>query len=94
MSLAAGGQNVHGALCGRGSGTWDAYRQPDRITVPLKRAGKRGEGKWKPIGWDQLIEELCEGGKLFAWFGCLFWLIVWVIMVITGGIATLLGAIF
>lgn len=69
MSLAAGGQNVHGALCGRGNGTWDAYRQPDRITVPLKRAGKRGEGKWKPIGWDQLIEELCEGGKLFADLG-------------------------
>lgn len=69
MSCAKGGQQVRGALCGRGNGTWDAYRQPDRITVPLKRAGKRGEGKWKPIGWDQLIEELVEGGKLFADLG-------------------------
>lgn len=69
MSYAVGGQQVRGALCGRGNGTWDAYRQPDRITVPLKRAGKRGEGKWKPIGWDQLIEELVEGGKLFADIG-------------------------
>ena len=32
-----------------------------------------------------------EGGKLFAWFGCLFWLIVWVVMVVTGGIAAFLG---
>ena len=35
-----------------------------------------------------------EGGKLFAWFGCLFWLIVWVIMVVTGGIATFLAFLF
>ena len=69
MSFAAGGQNVRGTLCGRGNGTWDAYSQPDRITVPLKRAGKRGEGKWKPISWDQLIEEVVEGGKLFAEIG-------------------------
>ena len=43
--------------------------QPDRITVPLKRAGKRGEGKWKPISWDQLIKEVTEGGKIFADLG-------------------------
>ena len=35
-----------------------------------------------------------EGGKLFAWFGCLFWLIVWVVMVVTGGIAAFLGMLF
>ena len=34
--------------------------------MPLKRAGKRGEGKWKPISWDDLIKEVTEGGKLFA----------------------------
>ena len=34
----------------------------------------------------------CVG--LFAWFGCLFWLIVWVIMVVTGGIATFLAFLF
>ena len=34
------------------------------------------------------------GGKLFAWFGCLFWLIVWVVMVVTGGIAAFLGMLF
>ncbi len=69
MSCAPNGQDVRGTLCGRGNGTWDAYRQPGRITVPLKRAGARGEGKWVPISWDQLIEEVVEGGRLFADLG-------------------------
>ena len=70
MSYANGGGNLtRGTLCGRGQGTQDGYGQPDRVTIPLKRAGKRGEGKWKPISWDQLIKEVTEGGKLFADIG-------------------------
>ena len=69
MSQARGGQDVRGTICGRGNATFDAYAQPDRITVPLKRAGKRGEGKWEPISWDQLITEVVEGGKLFEDIG-------------------------
>lgn len=67
MSYANGkGNSTRGTICGRGNATWNAYSQPDRITMPLKRAGKRGEGKWKPISWDQLIKEVTEGGQLFA----------------------------
>ena len=70
MSYANGyGNSTHGTICARGQGTWDMYNQPDRITTPLKRAGKRGEGKWKPISWDQLITEVVEGGKLFEEIG-------------------------
>ena len=70
MSYANGAGNVtRGTVCGRGQATQDGYAQPDRITMPLKRAGKRGEGKWKPISWDQLIKEVTEGGKLFAEIG-------------------------
>ena len=70
LSYANGkGNQLRGTVCGRGNGTFDGYTQPDRITVPLKRAGKRGEGKWKAIGWDQLIKEVTEGGKLFAEIG-------------------------
>lgn len=70
MSYANGGGNLtRGTICGRGNGTLDAVSQPGRITTPLKRAGKRGEGKWKPISWDQLIKEVTEGGKLFADIG-------------------------
>lgn len=70
MSYANGyGNSTRGTSCGRGQATQDGYGQPDRITMPLKRAGARGEGKWKPISWDQLIKEVTEGGKLFADIG-------------------------
>ncbi len=65
----AKGAAMPGTMCARGMATWDGYSQPDRITTPLKRAGKRGEGKWKAISWDQLIEEVTEGGRLFAEIG-------------------------
>ena len=67
MSYANGkGNETRGTVCGRGNGVLDAVSQANRITVPLKRAGKRGEGKWQPISWEQLITEVTEGGKLFA----------------------------
>ncbi len=70
MSFANGeGNTTRGTLCGRGQGTQATYEQPDRITQPLKRTGKRGSGKWKPISWDQLIQEVTEGGKLFSDIG-------------------------
>lgn len=56
-------------LCARGNATLEAHYDPYRILVPLKRAGKRGEGKWKPITWEQAIQETVEGGELFKEFG-------------------------
>ncbi|MCB2180632.1 MAG: molybdopterin-dependent oxidoreductase [Desulfobulbaceae bacterium] len=42
---------------------------PYRLLKPLKRAGKRGEGKFEPIEWEQLIREVSQGGRLFAHLG-------------------------
>lgn len=39
---------------------------PYRITQPLKRVGKRGEGKWEPISYEQLVDEVVNGGDLFG----------------------------
>ncbi|WP_163464243.1 hypothetical protein, partial [Escherichia coli] len=37
-----------------------------RILEPMKRVGKRGEGKWERISFEQLIKEVVEGGDLFG----------------------------
>jgi tetrathionate reductase subunit A len=44
----------------------EIQNSPYRITQPLKRVGKRGEGKWEPISYEQLISEITEGGDLFG----------------------------
>ncbi|WP_261817748.1 tetrathionate reductase subunit A [Vibrio gallicus] len=52
--------------CARGNAMLEIRNSPYRITQPLKRAGKRGEGKWQPISYEQLLEEVVEGGDLFG----------------------------
>lgn len=32
----------------------------DQLLYPLKRAGERGEGKWKRISWDQALDEIAD----------------------------------
>lgn len=44
----------------------EIQNSPYRITQPLKRVGKRGEGKWEPLSYEQLISEITEGGDLFG----------------------------
>jgi tetrathionate reductase subunit A len=57
---------VDGSLCPKGqSGLQTAY-DPYRIRKVLKRAGKRGENRWVTVPFAQAVEEICEGGKLFA----------------------------
>lgn len=63
------GHDHRGTLCARGNGTLEAHYDPMRILVPLKRNGARGEGKWKPIAWEDAVEEVVEGGKLFEELG-------------------------
>jgi anaerobic selenocysteine-containing dehydrogenase len=49
-----------GRLCSRCLAITQYIYHPDRLTRPLKRVGKRGEGKWQEISWDEaydLIEQ-------------------------------------
>jgi anaerobic selenocysteine-containing dehydrogenase len=50
-----------GALCAKGRAAMDILYSPDRLKHPLKRAGQRGEGKWKQISWDQALDLVAEG---------------------------------
>lgn len=41
-----------GMLCAKGNAGAALPYSPDRLKKPLLRTGKRGEGKWKEISWD------------------------------------------
>jgi anaerobic dimethyl sulfoxide reductase subunit A len=42
--------------CSRGMAYLRRQYHPDRLTHPLRRIGKRGEGKFKRIGWDEALD--------------------------------------
>ena len=45
-----------GRLCARCLAMTQYAYHPDRLTRPLKRVGKRGEGKWQEISWDEAFD--------------------------------------
>ncbi len=47
-----------GKMCAKGQAGVNQVYDPDRILHPMKRVGKRGEGKWKKISWDQALGEI------------------------------------
>ncbi|SDI38185.1 molybdopterin-containing oxidoreductase family protein [Alteribacillus bidgolensis] len=50
--------NSRGHICAKGHAARNMLYDPSRILHPLKRVGKRGEGKWKRISWEEAIEEV------------------------------------
>ncbi|MBI3131795.1 MAG: molybdopterin-dependent oxidoreductase [Acidobacteria bacterium] len=67
MSLDLGAAaTIDGCLCPKGQAGHTGAYDPYRIRKVLKRAGKRGEGKWVSVPFDQAIDEIVNGGKLFA----------------------------
>lgn len=49
-----------GKICSKGIAGLNYLTDPDRILHPLRREGKRGEGKWKKITWDEAYEALAS----------------------------------
>ena len=45
-----------GRNCAKGPATINQITDPDRILYPLKRTGKRGEGKWERVSWDEALD--------------------------------------
>src|SRR5262249_53373499 len=53
------GNPVHpasrGRLCAKGPATINQINDPDRILYPLRRVGRRGEGRWEKTGWQEAV---------------------------------------
>jgi len=47
-----------GRNCAKGPATLNQVTDPDRILYPLKRAGRRGEGKWVRVTWEEALADL------------------------------------
>jgi anaerobic selenocysteine-containing dehydrogenase len=49
-----------GTLCVKGNANRQYIYNADRIHTPLKRVGKRGQGAFEAITWEQAYEEIAE----------------------------------
>jgi len=60
------GNPVHpasrGRNCAKGPATINQVYDPERILYPLRRVGKRGEGKWERVSWDAVLDDI--GGRI------------------------------
>jgi len=63
-------------ICARALCSTQLVYHPDRLKYPLKRVGKRGEGKWQRVSWDEALDtiaskltEICKknGSESLAW---------------------------
>ena len=52
-----------GFACGKVNRDVDLVHSPERLTTPLRRSGKKGEGKFEPITWDQALDEITTRWK-------------------------------
>lgn len=58
------GQDIYGdhqvRACLRGRSIRRRINHPDRLNYPMKRVGKRGEGKFARISWDEALDTLAS----------------------------------
>jgi thiosulfate reductase / polysulfide reductase chain A len=52
--------NSRGKLCARGQAGLNHQYHPERLLHPIRRVGKRGEGKWKRVSWDEALNEVAD----------------------------------
>lgn len=55
--------NSRGKICAKGMAEINLTYDPERLLFPLRRAGRRGEGKWKKISWDEAYGEIAQALK-------------------------------
>jgi len=46
--------------CQKGASWSHCHYSPDRVTHPLNRVGKRGEGKFERVSWDEALTDIAD----------------------------------
>lgn len=49
-----------GKICAKGVAAIEHLYHPDRLKYPMKRAGRRGEGRWERISWDEALATIAS----------------------------------
>jgi anaerobic selenocysteine-containing dehydrogenase len=52
-----------GFACGKVNRDTGLVHSPERLTTPLRRTGRKGEGKFAPITWDTALDEIVSNWK-------------------------------
>ncbi|MEM9035767.1 MAG: molybdopterin-dependent oxidoreductase [Actinomycetota bacterium] len=47
-------------ICYKGTAAPHIHNHPDRLRMPLKRIGERGEDRWEEISYEQAMDEIAE----------------------------------
>jgi anaerobic selenocysteine-containing dehydrogenase len=47
-----------GRNCAKGPATLNQVQDTERILYPLRRLGKRGEGQWERVTWDEVLDDI------------------------------------
>ncbi|MFW5731095.1 MAG: molybdopterin-containing oxidoreductase family protein [Desulfonatronovibrionaceae bacterium] len=55
-----------GMICARGNAAVQQIYSQDRLKYPLRRTGKRGEGRWERLTWEQALDYAAENLQTIA----------------------------
>jgi anaerobic selenocysteine-containing dehydrogenase len=47
-----------GRNCAKGPATINQINDPERILYPMRRSGKRGDGQWERVSWDDVLDDI------------------------------------